>query len=144
MGVTINKKSTTTEPRLFLQPCGLFAFLYVAFLYIMFSCVFATFPYGALGQMWYLIVLIPDLCLLPYLTLSDLLIHLSIIILYSFVYVFLHSLCALPVYLCLSLQCNHIFSHLLYWEWHIHLDIIFINMQMRWFTNLTTGRMTSI
>ena len=32
-------------------------------LYVMFSCVFVT----NLGQLWYLIVLIPDLCLLPYL-----------------------------------------------------------------------------
>ena len=35
-------------------------------LYVMFSCVFDTFPYGILGQVGYLIVLIPDLCLLPY------------------------------------------------------------------------------
>ena len=28
----------------------------------MFHCVFNTFPCGILGQMWYLIVLIPDLC----------------------------------------------------------------------------------
>ena len=27
---------------------------------------FVTFPYGILGQVWYLIVSIPDLCLLPY------------------------------------------------------------------------------
>ena len=32
----------------------------------MFSCVFVTFPYGVLGQVWNLIVLIPDLCLLSY------------------------------------------------------------------------------
>ena len=32
----------------------------------MFSCVFVTFPYGVLGQVWYLIVSIPDRCLLPY------------------------------------------------------------------------------
>ena len=31
---------------------------------VMFSCVFATFPYGVLGQVWYLIVSIPELCLL--------------------------------------------------------------------------------
>ena len=35
-------------------------------LYVMFSSVFVTFPYGVLGQVWYLIVSIPDLCLLPY------------------------------------------------------------------------------
>ena len=38
----------------------------LALLYVMFSCVFVTFPCGVLGQVWYLIVLIPDLCLLPY------------------------------------------------------------------------------
>ena len=32
----------------------------------MFSCVFVTFPNGVPGQMWYLIELIPDLCLLFY------------------------------------------------------------------------------
>ena len=31
-------------------------------------CVVVTFPYGVLGQMWYLIVSIPDLCLLSYLS----------------------------------------------------------------------------
>ena len=35
-------------------------------LYVMFSCVFVTFPCGVLGQVWYLIVSIPDICLLPY------------------------------------------------------------------------------
>ena len=39
----------------------------LALLYVMFSCVFDTFPCGVLGQVWYLIVLIPDLHLLPYL-----------------------------------------------------------------------------
>ena len=39
----------------------------LALLYVMFSCVFVTFPCGVLGQVWYLIVSIPDLCLLPYL-----------------------------------------------------------------------------
>ena len=34
----------------------------------MFYCVFGTFPGGVLGQVWCLIVLIPDLCLLSYLT----------------------------------------------------------------------------
>ena len=33
---------------------------------IMFFRVFITFPYGVLGQMWYLIVLLPDICLLSY------------------------------------------------------------------------------
>ena len=33
----------------------------MALLYGMFSCVFVTFPCGVLGQVWYLIVLIPDI-----------------------------------------------------------------------------------
>ena len=35
-------------------------------LYVMFTCVFVTLPYDVLGQLWYLIVQIPDLCLLSY------------------------------------------------------------------------------
>ena len=38
---------------------------FMALYYEMYSCVFVTFPYGILGQVWYLIVLIPDLCLHP-------------------------------------------------------------------------------
>ena len=32
----------------------------------MFPCVFATFPYGVLWQLWFSIVSIPDLKLAPY------------------------------------------------------------------------------
>ena len=39
---------------------------FLALLYVRFSCVFVTFQYGILGQMWYLVVSIPDLCVLPY------------------------------------------------------------------------------
>ena len=39
----------------------------LALLFVIFYCVFATFPYGVLGQVWYLIVSIPDLCFLTYL-----------------------------------------------------------------------------
>ena len=35
-------------------------------LYVMLSCVFVTFAYGALGRLWHLIVSIPDLYLLSY------------------------------------------------------------------------------
>ena len=35
---------------------------------VMFSCVFIVFPCGVLGQVWYLIVLIPEFCFLPYFT----------------------------------------------------------------------------
>ena len=40
-------------------------------LFVMFNYVFVTFPRGILGEVWYLIVLIPDLC--PFLTLTSLL-----------------------------------------------------------------------
>ena len=33
---------------------------------MMFNCVFVTFPYSILGQVWYLIALIPDICRLSY------------------------------------------------------------------------------
>ena len=39
----------------------------LALLCVMFYCVFVTFPCGVLGQVWYLIVSISDLCLLAYL-----------------------------------------------------------------------------
>ena len=35
-------------------------------LFVMFNCDFVTFPCGTLGQVWYLIVFIPDLCHLSY------------------------------------------------------------------------------
>ena len=38
----------------------------MALLYVVFSCVFITYPCGILGQVWCLIVSIRDLCLLPY------------------------------------------------------------------------------
>ena len=37
-----------------------------ALLYVTFSCYFVTLPYGVLGQVWCLIVSMPDLFLLPY------------------------------------------------------------------------------
>ena len=38
----------------------------LALLYVICYCVFVTFQYGVLGQVCFLIVWIPDLCLLPY------------------------------------------------------------------------------
>ena len=35
-------------------------------LFVMFNYVFVTFPCGILGQVWYLIVSIPDLCCLSF------------------------------------------------------------------------------
>ena len=49
------------------SPYCLVCFLYM---FVMFSCVFVTFPYGDRGQVWYLIVSIPYLCLLPYIQLK--------------------------------------------------------------------------
>ena len=40
-------------------------------LYVMFYCGFVSFPYGVLGQVWYLIVSIPDLCPLSYFSQTD-------------------------------------------------------------------------
>ena len=37
--------------------------LLLAALCVVFSFVFVTFPYGVEGQVWYLIIAIPDLCL---------------------------------------------------------------------------------
>ena len=41
--------------------------------FVMYNCVFVTFPCGILGQVWYLIVSIPDLCHLSYFTYLNLL-----------------------------------------------------------------------
>ena len=38
------------------------------FLFVMLNCVFVTLPCSILGQVWYLIVSIPDLCRLSYFT----------------------------------------------------------------------------
>ena len=36
------------------------------FSFVMFDCVFVTFPCDILGQVWYLILSIPDFCHLSY------------------------------------------------------------------------------
>ena len=38
----------------------------LALLCVMFTCVLVTFLYGVLGQVWYLMVSIPDICLILY------------------------------------------------------------------------------
>ena len=60
------------------------------FLFVMFSVNFFTFPFGILGQVWYLIVSIPDPCCLSYFNMIckrsfqiNLLITLKLIILIS-------------------------------------------------------------
>ena len=45
-------------------------------LFVVFSCVFVDFPCGILRQLWYLIVLIPDLCSISDLTFLLLLLYL--------------------------------------------------------------------
>ena len=45
--------------------------------FVMFNCVFVTFPCDTLGHVWYLIVSIPDLCQLSYFVM-DLLLLFSI------------------------------------------------------------------
>ena len=42
--------------------------------FVMLNCVFVTFPCGILGQVWYLIVSIPDLCSLSYFQLMSFLV----------------------------------------------------------------------
>ena len=49
----------------FLQPCGHLLGKGWPLLYDV-SCVFLTYPYSDLDHVWYLNVLIPDLCILPY------------------------------------------------------------------------------
>ena len=49
------------------SPAGKGLTSWLSSLYRMFSYVFVSFPCGALGQVWYLIVSIPDLCLFTYL-----------------------------------------------------------------------------
>ena len=44
---------------------------FLALMYEMYSSVLVTDPYGILGQVWYLIVSILDLCLLPFFILAQ-------------------------------------------------------------------------
>ena len=45
--------------------------------FVMLNCVVVTFPFGILGQVWYLIVLIPDLCPLSYFHTVCIVLHIS-------------------------------------------------------------------
>ena len=42
----------------------------LALLYVMFTCIFVTFLYGVLGQVWFLIASISDLLLFSYFVVS--------------------------------------------------------------------------
>ena len=57
----------------------------LARLYVMFSCAFVTFPYGILGQVWYLIVSVHDLCFLSYINCWGSVYDLLVFVLHYFV-----------------------------------------------------------
>ena len=62
-----------------LQPCWERADL-LALLCVTFSCVFVTFPYAISGQVWYLIELIPDLCLILYIVIRQIIPNLPLLL----------------------------------------------------------------
>ena len=76
---------------------------------MMFSRVFVAFPCGVLGQVWYLIVSIPDLCLLPYFNNE------------FFLFLFLSHV-----------RCNPFHSDGL----HVHIDTIRIELAILYFKGL--------
>ena len=45
--------------------------------FVVLNCVVVTFPFGILGQVWYLIVLIADLCPLSYFRTVRIVLHIS-------------------------------------------------------------------
>ena len=45
--------------------------------FVVLNCVVVTFPFGILGQVWYLIVSIPDICPLSYFHTVHILLHIS-------------------------------------------------------------------
>ena len=47
---------------------------------VMLDCVIVTFPFGILGQVWYLIVSIPDLCPLSYFHSVRIVLHISAVL----------------------------------------------------------------
>ena len=85
-------------PDLVLSPAGKRLTSWLSF--VIFNCVFVTFPCGILGQVWYLIVSIPDLF------------HLSYFARYffcgSFMFFFLSCVCNVFVRACLYVLCGHL------------------------------------
>ena len=69
----------------------------LTFLYVMLSCVFVTFPFGFLSQVWYLIELILDLCLLPYLFIVSIL-FVTFEVKYIWHVILLTCLCSYPMW----------------------------------------------
>ena len=43
--------------------------------FVVLNCVVITFPFGILGQVWYLIVSIPDLCPISYFHTARIILH---------------------------------------------------------------------
>ena len=68
----------------------------LTFLYLTLSCVFVTFPFGILSQVWYLIELILDLCLLPYLVIVSIL-FVTFEVKYIWHVILLTCLCSYPM-----------------------------------------------
>ena len=48
--------------------------------FVVLNCVVATFPFGILGQVWYLIISIPDLCPLSYFHTVCIVLHISAVL----------------------------------------------------------------
>ena len=48
--------------------------------FVVLNWVVVTFPFGILGQVWYLIVLIPDLCSLSYFHTDRIILHISAVL----------------------------------------------------------------
>ena len=48
--------------------------------FVVLNCVVLTFPFGILGQVWYLIVSIPDLCPLSYFHTVRIVLHISTVL----------------------------------------------------------------
>ena len=82
----------------------------LALLYVMFSYVFVTFPYGFLGQVWYLIVSTFDLCLLTCFGLTCWeMVNLLALLFVMFSCVFVTFLCSVLVQVwCLILSINYL------------------------------------
>ena len=48
--------------------------------FVVLNCAVVTFPFGILGQVWYLIVSIPDLCPLSYFHSVRIVLHISAVL----------------------------------------------------------------
>ena len=48
--------------------------------FVVLNCVIVTFPFGILGQVWNLIVSIPDLCPLSYFHTARIVLHISAVL----------------------------------------------------------------